>query len=72
LSPNLAQVYQLVPQQNKDTIFAFLGLFEENPVFKLIYEENKQQIDLSKISEMLKAEPIIENGWIQRFSQEIK
>ncbi len=52
-------------------IFDFLSLFEENPEFKLIYEEDGQQVDLTKISEMLKAEPIIENGWIQRFSKEL-
>ncbi|WP_264847182.1 hypothetical protein [Capnocytophaga catalasegens] len=39
-----------------------LGIFEENEQFKLIYEENGKQVDLMKISEMLKAEPIIENG----------
>lgn len=52
-------------------VFDFLGIFEENEDFKLIYEEGGNQVDLVKISEMLKAEPIIENGWIQRFSKEI-
>jgi hypothetical protein len=52
-------------------MFNFLRIFEEHHEFKLIYEENGQQIDLTKISESLMAEPIIENGWIQRFSQEI-
>jgi len=50
------------------TIFGLLGFFEENTQYKIIYEEDGQQVDLNKISEMLKAEPIIENGWIQRFS----
>lgn len=52
-------------------LFDFLKIFEENDEFKLIYEEDGQQVNLVKISEMLKAEPFIENGWIQRFSKEI-
>ena len=55
----------------KGAIFDFLRIFEENSEYKIIYEKDGQQVDLNKISEMLKAEPIIENGWIQRFSQEI-
>ena len=61
-------IYDLI----SGTIFDFLRVFEEHPEFKIIYEEKGQQVDLNKISEMLKAEPIIENGWIQRFSQELK
>jgi hypothetical protein len=53
------------------TIFDFLRIFEEHPEFKIVYEENGQQVDLNKISEMLKAEPIIDNGWIARFSKEL-
>jgi hypothetical protein len=53
-------------------LFDVLRIFEENPEFKIIYEEDGRQVDLNKISEMLKAEPIIENGWIQRFSEEIR
>lgn len=56
----------------KGALFDFLRIFEENEHFKIIYEENGQQIDLNKISEMLKAEPIIENGWIKRFSKLIE
>jgi len=55
----------------KGAIFDFLRIFEENSEYKIIYEENRQQVDLNKISEMLKAEPIIENGWIRRFSKEL-
>jgi len=51
------------------TMFGLLGFFEENTEYKIIYEENGQQVDLSKISEMLKAEPLSEDGWIQRFSK---
>ncbi|MCA0365326.1 MAG: hypothetical protein LCH67_14890 [Bacteroidetes bacterium] len=53
-------------------LFDFLRIFEEYPEFKIVYEENGEQIDLNKISEMLKAEPIIDNGWIKRFSKELK
>jgi len=52
-------------------LFDFLRIFEEHPEFKIVYEENGEQIDLNKISEMLKAEPIIDNGWIKRFSKEL-
>jgi hypothetical protein len=61
-------VYDLI----SGTLFDFLRIFEEHPEFKIVYEEDGQQVDLNKISEMLKAEPIIENGWIQRFSNELK
>lgn len=50
-------------------IFGMLGIYEENPEFKLTYEENGERIDLVEASEMLKAEPTIEGGWIDRFSQ---
>lgn len=56
----------------KGAIFDFLNIFEENDHFKIIYENDGQKANLVDISEMLKAEPIIENGWISRFSQEIK
>ena len=55
-----------------DTIFNILRIFEEDGRFKLIYEEDGKQINLVEISEMLKAEPIIENGWIERFSKYTK
>lgn len=50
-------------------LFSTLGLFEEHKEFKLVYEENGTQINLEKISEMLKAEIISEYGWIDRFSK---
>jgi hypothetical protein len=49
-------------------LFDFLKIFEENREFKLIYEAEGKRVDLVQISEMLKAEPIIEGGWIDRFS----
>lgn len=49
--------------------FNFLRFFEENEDYKLIYQVDKKQINLVEISESLKAEPIIENGWITRFSK---
>jgi len=55
----------------KGALFSFLNIFEERSDFKIIYEENGNKIDLNLISEMLKAEPIIENGWIDRFSNEV-
>ncbi|MBF7093608.1 hypothetical protein IUY40_18920 [Flavobacterium sp. ALJ2] len=51
-------------------LFNFLNIFEENDEYKLIYEEEGRQVNLLEISEMLKSEPIIENGWIERFSKE--
>ncbi len=51
-------------------IFSFLGIFEENTKFKILFEDAHQKVDLTEISEMLKAEPTIENGWIARFSKE--
>lgn len=56
----------------KGILFNFLRIFEENEEFKLYYENNNQKVNLAEISEMLKAEPIIENGWIERFSNELK
>lgn len=58
-------------------LFEFLCLFEEQQAerpgrFRLIYEEDGKQVDMVEISEMLKAEPIIENGWIDRFSEYAK
>jgi len=55
----------------KGSLFDFLKIFEENEEFKLIYSENDTNIDLNQISEMLKSEPIIENGWIDRFSEKL-
>ena len=55
-----------------DTIFNILRIFDEDERFKLIYEENGKQINLVEISEMLKAEPLGENGWIDRFSKYAK
>ncbi len=53
-----------------DSIFQFLKIFDENSQFKLIFEDEDGRVkDLNKISDMLKAEPLIENGWIQRFSK---
>lgn len=79
LSSNLKKNLESGDLHNKiDTItrkslesimFAFLKIFEEQENYKLIYEENGKQVNLEEISEMLKAEPIIENGWIDRFSK---
>lgn len=72
MTPNQKQeIENYTYQVLKGALFDFLRVFEENEEYKLIYEEDTLQVDLNKISEMLKAEPIIENGWIERFSKEI-
>ena len=53
------------------TLHDFLRIFEENTQFKIHYEEGERQVDLNDISEMLKSEPLIQDGWIERFSKEI-
>ena len=53
----------------KGALFDFLRIFEEDDEYKLYYEKDGQRVDLKEISEMLKAEPIIETGWIARFSE---
>ncbi|AWH73315.1 hypothetical protein DCS32_03820 [Dokdonia sp. Dokd-P16] len=60
---------KLIKRTQSDLIFTFLKIFEEQENYKLIYEENGKQVNLEEISEMLKAEPTIENGWIDRFSK---
>jgi hypothetical protein len=50
-------------------LFNFFNILEENPEYKIIYEEKEQQTDLTKASEMLKAELFIEGGWTARFSK---
>lgn len=52
-------------------LFNFLKILEENEQFKIVYEENGEQINLVEISEMLKSEIFHEDGWIARFSKEI-
>ena len=71
LFQNPSIIKEYIYELTSGTIFDFLRIFEEHPEFKIIYEENGNQVDLNKISEMLKAEPIIDNGWIQRFSKEL-
>ena len=51
-------------------LFDFFNILEENNEYKLVYGNTcDEQIDINKISENLKAELIIENGWIDRFSK---
>ena len=56
----------------KASLFDFLRVFEENNTFKIVYENDGQKVDLNQITDMIKSEPIIENGWIERFSETIK
>jgi len=60
---------KIIKRTQSDLIFSILKVFEEQENYKLIYEENGKQVNLEEISEMLKAEPTIENGWIDRFSK---
>ena len=71
LSPNDRKVlYKYVDDTVRTVIFGLLGIFEENEKYKIVYENNGGgQVDLNKISEMLKAELSRENGWIDRFSK---
>ena len=46
----------------------FFKIFEESDEFKLVWESGNKRINLVEISEILKSEPIIEGGWIDRFS----
>ena len=62
-------LFRYIKENVNSLLFDFLNLFEEKEDYKLIYEEDEKQVDLVKISEMLKAELIIENGWIDRFSK---
>jgi hypothetical protein len=50
-------------------LFDFLRIFEEHQNFKIVYEAGNKAVNLVKLSEMFKAELIIEGGWIDRFSQ---
>lgn len=71
LSPNDRKVlYKYVDDTMRTVIFGLLGIFEENEKYKIVYENNGGgQVDLNKISEMLKAELSRENGWIDWFSK---
>jgi hypothetical protein len=50
-------------------LFNFLRVFEEHSEYKIYFESEGNRIDLVEISENLKSEPIIINGWIERFSK---
>jgi len=62
---------QFLIQNNNALIFDILNIFEANKNYKIVYEEDSESFDLNELSEMLKAELIIENGWLARFSREI-
>ncbi len=51
-------------------LFDFMKLFEENDQFKLYFEMDGQRVNLVEINEMLKAEVLTSEGWIERFSKE--
>ena len=53
------------------SFYEFFKIFEECQEYKIIYEAHGVQMNLNEISEMLKAEILIDNGWMERFSREI-
>ena len=68
------ELLQMISRISSDQLFGLLCFFEEQPPrpsgrFRLIYEEDGKQYDLTEISENLKAEPIIAGGWFDRFSR---
>lgn len=64
-------LFKYIKELLNTSIFSFLQIFEENPEFKIIFKNgNGQQIDLNKISEMLKSEHHGEDGWIKKFGVE--
>ena len=67
--------FEVLKKYQKETIEGvlhdFMRVFEENEQFKLIYEEDGTQVNLAKISEMLRSEHLGEDGWIERFSKEL-
>lgn len=83
-NPNRIHYYSMFQKMDKDDkvllskyinillesiIYDFLNFFEESEEFKLIYKSGDTEVNLAEISEMLKAELIIEGGWIDRFSK---
>jgi hypothetical protein len=50
-------------------LFNILKIFDEHPEFAIYYEDGNQKVKLTEISEDLKAEPIIQGGWVERFSR---
>ena len=51
------------------TLFDYLEFFELNPEFRLVFEDGAEGVNLLDVSEMLKAEPLGDDGWIERFSK---
>jgi hypothetical protein len=63
------KIKKIIGNSVEIVLFEFFSILEENPQYKIIYEEDGLQVDLTKISEMLKAEHLSEDGWIERFSK---
>ncbi|HEY8934010.1 MAG TPA: hypothetical protein VIM65_02275 [Cyclobacteriaceae bacterium] len=59
-------VKDIVKSNVEIVLFELFSVFEEDPRFKLVFQENGKQVDLSEASEMLKAE---HHNWIQKFSE---
>lgn len=61
---------KVIHRTQNNFLFNFLNIFEEHDEeYKFIYREDDKEINLVEISEMLKAEHLIEGGWIHRFSE---
>jgi len=61
---------QLIHRTQNNFLFNFLKIFEEyGDEYKIIYKEENEEKNLVEISEMLKAEHMIDGGWIERFSK---
>lgn len=60
---------KIIHRTQNNFLFTFFRIFEEQEEYKLLFAEEGKQVNLAEISEMLKAEHMIENGWIARFSE---
>jgi hypothetical protein len=57
-------------RENLSTIiFSFLNIFEENPQYFIGLRTGNIIIDIKQFTETLNAEPLGEDGWIERFSK---
>ncbi|WP_298545372.1 hypothetical protein [uncultured Aquimarina sp.] len=64
---------KIVHRTQNNFLFALFRIFEEkDEEYKMLYNDEGRVVDFVKISEMLKAEHLIENGWIARFSEFVK
>jgi len=60
---------ELIQKQLETSLFLMMSIFEENEQFKVKYSEKGLEKSLVEISDGLMGEPIIDEGWINRFSK---